>query len=580
MFHSRSRLPYPEEIMPMRSVVSAFALLVLLGHPVAAAVVIPPSTTLVEQGIAVLGAGDAEALTKPTAKSIKTFIDKYVDRIEAWHVANSSPAPALLECFKTNGDLRREFWLAISPRHDDAKAALAIMEALRAKDARKLAQYKHLAIAIAVVHDQPGNASRSRHFCLWGVQDQQFGKPLEWEAVWNYFTDVKRQDKFVFKPQDLAWPLMVHLVDLDVGQDEIAWLDKEFSRFKLTNDMVGDFYAMVPYDYDKLSHKGTGLGDKPYVLENLKKYGGVCVDQAHFASRMAKLFGVPSMKCAGQGRYGGAGHAWSGFLAIDAKTRFPLLSFTGRYQYDYYYTGNSCDPQTGTPVLDRAIELLYAGVSGRYESYVNASILTRAALSLEADQPVLALALVKEAFKQNDCIADAWHLAMRLAVAKIMTIKDTERVWLTMTQALVLRHPDLVADCLPIYLQSPSLDTDAKRHKTYLDTYAAFGLAKRPDLQIKIRLMHLDELAQKNRSKEVVQLAFEAVGPNIKEGAMVMPLVQRVVELSKAFAVSDKTFQIQMVKSCLEKYAADFPKQRGNDVAPAWLEFERLMKSL
>lgn len=532
----------------------------------------------VEDPVPALGPGDEQALAKPDAKAFKDFIARYVDRIEEWHAANSAPPAALLPWLKAHPELRHELWLAIDKR-DDAKAALAIIEALRAKDEKALLAHQHLAIAIAVVHDQPQHTHHSRMRYLWGVDDAQFGPTLTWQEIWDFYTDPKRQGLFIFKPRELAWPLMVHLVDLDVSREEIDWATREFARSKLNIDLPA-FYRMVPYDDDKLERKPPKLGKRPYTLENLKRYGGVCVDQGHFASRVAKIFGVPSMKCAGQGRYGGAGHSWSGYLAVDPKTRFPQLSFTGRYQYDNYYTGDAYDPQTGTRTMDRAIELFYAGVSGRYESYIAASALTRAAMQVRAGKPVLAATLLAEAVRTNAHVDDAWRTLLALGADKTISAKDSDQHWQVMTRTLAVRHPDLVAECLPTYLAAVGDEAVDRRNRVYLDAFQAFGLAKRPDLQIQSRLAHLDELAKRGKAKEVIQLAFEAVGPNIQEGTLVMPLVEQVVKLSKEFTANDKTFKLQVVKDSLAKYANDFPKKRGDKVSPAWVEFEKLMKSL
>ncbi len=393
----------------------------------------------VEDPVPALGPEDEQALAKPDAKAFKDFIARYVDRIEAWHVANSQPPAALIPWLKAHPDLRHELWLAID-RRDDATAALAIIEELRARDEKTLLAHKHLAIAIAVVHDQPKHVRTSRMMYLWGVEDAQFGPTLTWQEIWDFYTDPKRQALFIFRPKDLAWPLMVHLVDLDVSREEIDWATREFAKGKLNIDLPA-FYRMVPYDDDKRERKPTRLGNRPYTLENLRRYGGVCVDQGHFASRVAKIFGVPSMKCAGHGRYGGAGHAWSGFLAVDAKTRFPQLSFTGRYQYDNYYIGSAYAPQPGTRPMDRAIELFYAGVSGRYESYVATSALTRAAMKLRTEKPALAAVLLTEAVKTNVCVDDAWRTLLALGADRAIPAKECDQHWLMLTKALAVRHP-------------------------------------------------------------------------------------------------------------------------------------------
>jgi hypothetical protein len=265
---------------------------------------------------------------------------------------------------------------------------------------------------------------------------------------------------------------------------------------------------------------------------------------------------------------------------LAAKGRTPSLEFTGRYFNDFYYTGEAFDPQLRVETLDRYVALLYAGVAGQYESYTEAGFLTRAALACEADQPAIAAVLARAAISSNAYVADAWRLAGRLAAQGAIPPKDAATLLGKLLKILGPQHPDLVVECHRQYLDLLPATPLEPRLKVYADLYTVCGGAKRPDLQIRVRLDELAELAAANRPKDVITKAFEAVGPNIAEGALVMPLVRQVVTLSKDFAAKDPNFRIQLVKDALQKYAKDFPQQRGNEVSPAWQEYQTLMQSL
>lgn len=517
--------------------------------------------------VAALGADDAAALVKPTSAAWTALLDSHLKRLEEWHVAHSSPSAGLIEFLKTHPDIRREFWCALDPRFDDATAACRIFDELRTADEKRFITNFRVAIAIAVVHDTPQAAISSRYYTLWMVTDAQFGKTLTYRELWNYFTDPKRQGQFLFKPKDLAWPMLVHLVDLDVSQAEIDWALSQYGGKKID---LTTLYSSVPYDNAKLAHTGTRLGDQPYVLANLRSLGGVCVDQAHFASRVAKIFGVPSLKCGGSGRYGGAGHAWSGYLA--AKGKAPELLFTGRYQFDFYYTGTAFDPQIRTEVLDRDVELLYAGVSGAWESWAEAAHLARMARNLE-DQPALATTIAREAVKRNPLVAEAWR-----ALLRVVPPAEAEKAWLNLAKAAAT-FPDLTWEGLRLALERIPA-ADKCRQRLYENAYALAGNAKRPDVQIQIRLAQIGELAIAKQNKEVIQLAFDTVRANVKEGTLIMPLVKRVVELANGFKESDPAFRMGVVKDTFAKLATDFPKARGGDVSPAWEEWQQLTGSL
>jgi hypothetical protein len=522
--------------------------------------------------VAALEGDEAAALAKPTPTGWTKLLAAHLDRIEAWHQAHSAPTPALIDFLHTHPEIRKEFWRALDPRFDDATAACRILDELRADDEKRLIANYQVAIALAVVHDTPAAAVSSRYYTLWAVSEKQFGPVLSYRELWDYFTDPKRS--FQFKRRSLAWPMLVHLVDLDVSQAEIDWTWNQYGGKKVDFQAC---YQSVPYDYNKLAHTATKLGDEPYTLENLRKLGGVCVDHAHFSSRVAKILGIPAMKCGGYGRYGGVGHAWSGYLG--AKDGAPQLLFTGRYQFDLYYTGTAFDPQTRTEVLDRDVELLYAGVSGAgYNSFADATQLARIADRIAADQPELATVIAREAVKRNARVAVAWKVLLRC-----VPLGELEKSWQQQAKALAA-FPDPLWEGLRIALDRLPAGTDPKEQKVrqglFEAAYTAAGAAKRPDIQIQIRMAQVGELGSNGQNDVAVTKAFQTVTANIKEGTLIMPLVKTVVTLANRFKQDDPSFKMGLVKDTFAKLEHDFPKQRGRDVSPAWEEWQELVKTL
>ena len=532
---------------------------------------LPPPGGWIDPVIA-LSDSERAALAKPNSALWTTILAAHLDRLEAWHIAHSEPPPGLLDFLKVHPGVRREFWRALDYRFDEAKAACRIFDDLRLADEKRFLANQHLAIALAVVHDSPAAAVSSRYYSLWAVQPAQFGPVLSWREIWDYYTDPKRCERLLFKPSALAWPMLVHIADLDVAQAEIDWAWNQYGSKK--SDLQAT-YSQVPYDYGKLAQSGTRLGSSPYTLENLRKLGGVCVDQAHFASRVAKIMGVPSLKCTGSGRYGGAGHAWSGFL--EAKNGKPLLQFTGRYQYDMYYIGTAFDPQTRTEVIDRAVQLMYAGVSGAYESYADARQLARIAESLVAAAPESAQLVAREAVRRNPYVQAAW-----LALMRSLPPAELEKAWQQQAKA-VADYPDAVWESLRIALDRLPAQTPKEqklRQTLYETAYAAAGAAKRPDIQIQICMAQVGELGAAKQDEVAVKKAFDTVRSHIKEGTLIMPLVKTVVTLANQFSAEDPAFRMHIVKDTFAKLANDFPKQRGKDISPAWVEWQELVKTL
>jgi len=522
--------------------------------------------------IAPLSEADRAALADGLldAKDLKPFLDGYVERIAA-HYADAVPAD-LAAWLTAHPVPRRDLWLALDPVYDDVPAALAVFNALRAKDAKTLERYYHLGIALAVVYDQRDAVLSSRYYTIWGMAVGQFPDPPEPAAIFAYFTDPKQQAQFAFKPDQLTWSLLVHVVDLDISPEDRTWAQTTEGAARKD---PAPLYAAVPYDREKLAKKPTKLGSQPYSLPNLLKLGGVCGDQAHFTTRVAKTFCIPAMKIGGEGRFGGAGHAWAGYLAA-AKGR-PQLDFTGRYFFDYYYTGEVFDPQTRTFILDRDVAMLYDGVALKFESAQEASAMARAALAARSSAPAAALTLAKAAIDRNKYCGNAWRALWRLGADGKLPSKDSNKYLNRMFTDLA-EHPDLTIECLDLAMRSiPDANVD-ERQKIY--DQAAKLYAKRPDLQIALRMRQCADLVVAGRQIKALEVALGTVVPNAKEGALILPLVEYVTTTAKAYAASEPKFRMHVVKEQLAKADKDFPKKRGSEASEAYAVFAALVGSL
>ncbi|HEX3133482.1 MAG TPA: hypothetical protein VHX44_07850 [Planctomycetota bacterium] len=448
-----------------------------------------------------------------------------------------------------------------------------MLDTLRQHNTKMVEKYAHLAIAIAVVHDTPDALVTSRFNYLWAVSDKQFSPQRPYVEVFDYFTSPKVLPKLAFPPDQLPWPILVHLVDFDVADSEIDWAWKNCVESRKD---VGALYQTVPYDYDKLGGRTPKLGSSDYTLENLRAKGGVCVDQAHYTSRVSKCFGVPSMKVAGEGRYGASSlHAWAGFL-INAGGR-PQLEFTGRYQFDFYYTGDIFDPQTRTVILDREVAMFYDGISLSFQKYQDSSLLSRAALQLINDDAPRAMTLARQAIDRDTFNPTAWRLLAYGVSTGAIDKKEGNALVARLMKDLAA-HPDLTLECLKRFMAAiPDKELDA-RQKIYAKAYALYD--KRPDLQLRMRLQQCEELIAAKKEVEALQTALQTCTVNAKEGSLILPLVTYVVEASKTFAATNPKFQVGVVKQALVKIEKDFPQKRGDTVSAAYLELKKLMELL
>ena len=505
------------------------------------------------------------------AKAMLAFTDAYVDAIEQQHASTMNQDFAAW--LKSHSEIRRDFWLALSPQFDEAAKAVEVLDALRKHDSKRVEQFAHLAIAMAVVYDTPDALVTSRLNYLWAVSDSQFSPQRPYLATFDYFSDKKNQARFTFKPDQLPWPILVHLVDFDIADNEIDWAWKNCDAARKD---IASLYQTVPYDNDKLGGRSPKLGSSDYVLENLRKLGGVCVDQAHYTTRVAKAFGVPSMKVAGEGRYGASSlHAWAGFL-VNAGGR-AQLDFTGRYQGDYYYTGDIFDPQTRIMILDREMAMLYDGISLSYFKYRDNAALSRAAIQLVGSDPAAAMTLARQAMERNTFNPDAWRLLAYGVSSGAIDQKEGNVLVARLVKDLA-NHPDLTLECLQRFMVAIEVKDVAARQKVFRNAYALY--AKRPDLQIRLRLLQCAELVSAQQQPEALNIALQTCTDNAKEGSLILPLVEYVVKASKDFNATNPKFQLGVVKQALGKIEKDFPQTRGSVVSAAYTEFQKIVGTL
>jgi hypothetical protein len=499
--------------------------------------------------------------------SIDKVLDGYIDRMLRCYTEKHGFSEALVGFLDKNRKIRDLFVTALSPRYDDIPATAKVFDRLRQHNEERLKQFPHLAVAIAVVYDQPDAVLMSRTWGIHGMEAGQFPRreapdPIE---IFDYYSDPKRQALFRFDLRNLPWQILVHLVDNDASAAEREWALSKFAG----KTPVASLYPMVPYDYDKMSKKPSKLGNRPYTLENLLQYGGVCGDQAHFASRVAKSLGVPALKVRGENRYGGSGHTWVGFL--DLKRGKPSLDFAGRYLYDNYYTGDLFDPQTQTVALDRFVAMMYDGVSQSYEKFNASELSVRMAEAIRAEHPQASLNLTMLALKTNAFTLWGWPLFVEHMKAGTVT-RETGLKWMNDMVRALAEHPDMTCECLDSFLDCIPKEDTARRQALYAQVFTLYK--DRPDLQLRLRMAQCEELVAAGKTLPALNVLIPTVVANAKEGTLVLPAVQLAVKISKEKGVQ------QQAHALLGKADSGFPRERGGVPSEAYSDFRKLLESL
>src|SRR5688572_18704728 len=192
----------------------------------------------------------------------------------------------LLVTLLGNSSVSAEFFQLLAPL-DNPSEVLAILQKLHRHDPASFAIYANLAMAIAVVHDVPPP--------LWWPHGQvsatalprQLAPP---EEVFAYFIRLDRTNLTLQRLSRLPASELKFLVDFSASFKELDW-----ARKNVTPGLAdfGKAYDMVKYRKDRLATNQYEWPGGPYVLATILQEGGICVDQAYFASTAGKAKGIP-----------------------------------------------------------------------------------------------------------------------------------------------------------------------------------------------------------------------------------------------------------------------------------------------
>ena len=141
------------------------------------------------------------------------------------------------------------------------------------------------------------------------------------------------------------------VVDAAAPAAELEWVQ---GAVKQPLAAFADFYPLVRYRMERVQAQAYQWPGATYRLADILQNGGICVDQAYFASGAGKARGIPTLLFRGEGLDGR--HAWFGFL--DGNQAWQLDA--GRYAEQRFVTGLAQDPQTWTDLTDHELKFISA----------------------------------------------------------------------------------------------------------------------------------------------------------------------------------------------------------------------------
>ena len=308
-------------------------------------------------------------------------------------------------------------------------------------------------------------------------------------------------------------PLAIYVADNDLPLDERDWALKKYANLQPAG--FAKIYYEVPYDDTKITGPGL-LGNQPVTLANILECGGVCMHRAYYTSRVLKSFGVPSLYDRGEGERGG--HAWAAWVGAD-KQNVTLL-YSGRFDYDHYYTGQVFDAASRHELLDRDVELDAAAVARSYPTYLDAYVACY--LFFMADKAAAAgqIGLLDDAVRRNAFCDKPWRVVAAYCAEGNIPQAQGERMYDGMLKSFAA-YPDLTFAVLRQILAprlkatAPTVRTDpvvtraaeiAANEQLLERAFKVYDAAKRPDLAVRLRGLQGQYLEAVGRREEALKL--------------------------------------------------------------------------
>lgn len=322
-----------------------------------------------------------------------------------------------------------EFFSLLSPV-DYLPQVFALLDEVHRADPEHFASYASLALAIALVYDLPPPPN-------WPHGQVGAGAlPRRWPYAREAFAWWVREDqagRTYQRLNQLGAEELKFVVDTVAPFAELEW-SQQMVSYPLSRLPLA--YSMIRYRTDRAQSQRLVWSGSTYRLYDILREGGICVDQAYFATEAGKARGVPTLLFLGAGLDGR--HAWFGYL--DGEKKWQLDA--GRYAEQRFITGQAYDPQTWRRLTDHEVQFLaerFRLLPSFHQSRIHAAF---AAEFLQTHQPAAAAVSARKAVNYERRNLEAWDLllaAQKAQGAMPVAVEGTLREAALAFQ----RYPDL-----------------------------------------------------------------------------------------------------------------------------------------
>lgn len=253
--------------------------------------------------------------------------------------------PEILAEWINDEVLSRLLFENLSP-DDYAPAVLARLQEIRLAHPAKFREYRALAVALALVYDQAFPPFWPHHQVDAKILPRQH---IAVPDFFDFWVKSNESRALLLDLRTLSPGQLKFLIDAPLEVSEFDWARK---NVKLSRNNFAKAFSAVSYDFDRLKRQEFDWPGTSYTLLDLREQGGICVDQAYYATIAGKAHGLPTLYFSGQGTDGG--HAWFGYMKTADKWELDC----GRYENQNYAVGEALDPQTWQPISDHELAFL------------------------------------------------------------------------------------------------------------------------------------------------------------------------------------------------------------------------------
>ncbi|HUS45548.1 MAG TPA: hypothetical protein VM219_05900 [Phycisphaerae bacterium] len=420
---------------------------------------------------------------------------------------------------------------------------VACLKTLTEKFGQQFDRHKHLALAFAIAYGRAGQGSTLQPGLRHRYASPRRPEPSLEESFAYYLKYEKKAMKMSLVTT--PWPMLAFVADNDIPIEEREWALGRYAK-KASLEKI---YYDVPYDTSRIKGEGR-IGDRPYTLQNLLTYGGVCMERAYYTSRVLKSLGIPGMYDCGEGARGG--HAWVSWVGRRGKQAD--LLFSGRFDYDKYYRGEVFCPVKGTIILDRDVQLLTAAMVHSYEGWLQARIGCHIYDLLDPETRGKVAGLLDGAVRRNPYGADVWRLMARDVAEGVLSREVGEKMYDQMFRHFAA-YPDLTFEVLEKIL-APRLaaaeteeEKEVRRNLKILEqAFKIYEQSKRPDLAVKLRSLQGAYLEAAGRTENALKLYVLAAERYVADHYGFLGLFDRAVALMQNLDMRLKYLKIMAEK--------------------------------